>query len=121
MKGIDPSWVHLNRFFTPRARGVKIANFAIVPERGTLPFRPFGDLFACIFRRGSRPSRAAAFVFPALGGANIWQQKSASTTSSFADPINPCCGVCLWYVYSVPIKFLVDLLNPFLTVRIFRV
>jgi len=72
MKGIDPSWVHLNRFFTPRARGVKIANFAIVPERGALPFRPFGDLFACIFRRGSRPSRAAAFVFPALGDVDAF-------------------------------------------------
>jgi hypothetical protein len=30
---------------TPRARGVKIAKIAIMPERSTRSFRPFGDLF----------------------------------------------------------------------------
>ena len=45
MKGVEPIRARSAPFLTPRARGVKIANFAIVLERSVRSFRGLEHLF----------------------------------------------------------------------------
>jgi len=72
MKGNGPTRANSVRLFTARAKGVKIAIFAIVSKCGTQLFRPSGYLFRYVFIRGLCPSHFTAFAFAALGDVDVF-------------------------------------------------
>ena len=53
--------------FGPPVQAGQNQKIAIMPERGARLFRPLGQIFKYVFRRGWHPSRVAPLAFPVLG------------------------------------------------------